>query len=69
MTVKSEFFLHINAICWEKNGRCIVLTGAFIDLLCYPVLVEKYFINRYVYLIQSVPIWRTVLLTTFKYYH
>jgi hypothetical protein len=44
---KKRIFLHINAICRGKNGRWCAysITGAFIDLLCFAVLVEKYFIN------------------------
>ncbi len=33
-------------------GVRILLTGAFIDLLCYCVLVEKYFINLDVHLVK-----------------
>ncbi len=40
----------------------IVYTGAFIDLLCFPLLVEKYVINRDEYLIKIMRIWREVLL-------
>jgi hypothetical protein len=48
---KKRIFLHTQMrFVGEKMGVGvrIVLTGAYIDLLCFPVLVEKYLLYKYI---------------------
>jgi hypothetical protein len=58
--VKNGFILHTQMrFVGKKMGvvvRIVHITGAFIDLLCYSVLVEKYFIDIDVQLIKVVRI-------------